>query len=460
MAARSERARIEKAFLALEGLLKGIGADGVLNTAELDYLSRWLSGLGSLLDVDPFHEVAQLARQAIEQQKLTEDQRASLLDYCENWSSPPVRVGPRTVLGRILHAMLAGIGADKRIVEAELRRLEHWLQAASLYCDEEPFHGIEQAVKRVLRDGRIDADEHAALLAMFEQWFDPNHAWAEPSKKSHASSSIPLALLTDEHASVCVDNQRFVLTGEFDSAPRANIEERIREAGGVVSQAIGRGTAYLAIGNRGSEDWAYAAYGRKVEAALKLQADGCDVQVLSEVQLLDGLNEWPRLDSHGLLARLVRRSRCSPTRIRRMLNRIDDSMHAGHLGCYDPTWSYCVPRAFAEMLDQRCVRAPDTGSDRSETQGCSFGIAPGSIFYNSPAAYRLAWGAALSEGVQALQVVAAEEVVPGAFGGHKRKSGRVQFRLLQQRDGRLEAREEKTVTQDEFIGLLIGPRHA
>ena len=57
-------------------------------------------------------------------------------------------------------------------------------------------------------------------------------------------------------------------------------------------------TDYLIIGSVGSDDWAHAAWGRKIEKAMALKAKGSDIKVIGEAAWLKVIESSKQL---GLL---------------------------------------------------------------------------------------------------------------------------------------------------------------
>ena len=155
------------------------------------------------------------------------------------------------------------------------------------------------------------------------------------------------------------------------------------------------------------------------------------------------------------------------------------------------TWAFHVPPSMAtaldiqltqkswteEIRDERGKRIPLLNEDGTKaltasgkpkfkkithktlvwTQGSAFDFHPGSVIYDSPAAYSLPWGTGIKAIRNALQVITASPAEPVSVNNPTRKSGVVIAKLLRpnaEQTGLIEE-ETFTFTQDEFVRILI-----
>jgi len=122
-------------------------------------------------------------------------------------------------------------------------------------------------------------------------------------------------------------------------------------------------------------------------------------------------------------------------------------------------WAFCVPSAFRSALDIKLTQRKVDGKPvMMWTQGSTFDFSAGDTIYDSPRAYE-PWD--LSTFSICLDIRRASPTQPP--NGTDRKSrypGTVIFDVLTPNDVRskLEKRRETTLTQDEFVRMLIlGP---
>lgn len=139
-------------------------------------------------------------------------------------------------------------------------------------------------------------------------------------------------------------------------------------------------------------------------------------------------------------------------------------------------WAFHLQPSLAESLDLRLVKrvrkasqaggktaaggkSASAGTSESIlewTQGSAFAFREGYTIHDAPEAWTLPWSEALRFLKASLQVTQASPAVPAA-GDKPRDPGRVVFRVYRPgKDGtRMEAAEERSATQDEFVRMLI-----
>ncbi|MES2831537.1 MAG: hypothetical protein V4695_06040 [Pseudomonadota bacterium] len=113
-------ARLNKSINGLVGLIEGISIDGLINTAEVAFLDRWLAEHRAVLDKHPFNELAPVVQAAIADGLLTEEERLDILWLCKRLTSTEFYDQTTADLQR-LHAVVGGIIADGHISTEELR---------------------------------------------------------------------------------------------------------------------------------------------------------------------------------------------------------------------------------------------------------------------------------------------------------------------------------------------------
>lgn len=86
---------------------------------------------------------------------------------------------------------------------------------------------------------------------------------------------------SDRIDNIVFKGSAFVVTGQFKSYPREEIEKIITDMGGLLRTAVSSRTDYLIVGSLGSEAYT-VKHGKKVEKALQLQTEGKKVQIINE----------------------------------------------------------------------------------------------------------------------------------------------------------------------------------
>jgi hypothetical protein len=65
----------------------------------------------------------------------------------------------------------------------------------------------------------------------------------------------------------------------------------IEQMGGVFSTSVTPKVHFLVVGANGNPAWAYSCYGRKVEQAMKLRAEGHSLVIVHENDFWDSIQD-------------------------------------------------------------------------------------------------------------------------------------------------------------------------
>ena len=96
---------------------------------------------------------------------------------------------------------------------------------------------------------------------------------------------------TDSVSDISFKDKICVLTGDFKSGSKAEIEKNIVSKGGYVKSGVSKKTDFVIVGRFGSAEWKCGNYGTKIKKAKELQADGAKVQIISEDSYLEMIGE-------------------------------------------------------------------------------------------------------------------------------------------------------------------------
>ncbi len=171
---------------------------------------------------------------------------------------------------RELQMLLSGIIADNIVTEEEVLNLYSWLKENDSLKGQFPYDRVLDAVVKVLEDGVVTSQESEELRSLFEIFIDP--------------------VKSEKTVSECIIcSKNFVLTGDFEYGDKSKVEEMITNAGGIIKSGVSKKVDYVAVGTLGSPQWCNGNYGTKIKRALELQAEGVPIQIITEKQLLDAL---------------------------------------------------------------------------------------------------------------------------------------------------------------------------
>lgn len=275
---------LEKAVFTLIGIVEGITADSMVNASEIELLASWLELHRPYRLVHPFTEVVPLLEQILSDGVFDESERQDLLWLGRKILNGDLRETARSDM-QVLHGILQGIVADGIIQPQELAEVQDWINRHTHLKTMWPYDEIESMIISVLADGIIDASEHSRLIAFLSDFCEllPAPLLGE---LNHAVTGI-CAVCPD----IVFEGKSFCFTGASDRFNRKNFEALITRLGGTPKSSVSKNLDYLVIGGCGNPCWAFACYGRKVEAAMNLRKAGATIVIVHENDLQDAISD-------------------------------------------------------------------------------------------------------------------------------------------------------------------------
>jgi hypothetical protein len=286
----THRSRLDRDLHGLEGILKGIAIDGDINPDEIAALQRWCEIHADVAATSPFDEVLPMLEESIADGVLDDDERADLLWFINQCSTPNSFYNEVTSDLQRLHGVMAGIGADGKVHDAEVHALSDWLETVSSLRGNWPYDEIDTFVTHILADGVVDEQERKLLLGFCSEF-----------ASKHVDLLIEGATPDFVRHGVCATTpeiefagKTFCLTGASQRAKRGDIEKTIAALGGKPHPRVVPELSYLIICADGSRHWAFSCYGRKVEQTMKLRKEKqARIVIAHEYDL------WDAVEDHG-----------------------------------------------------------------------------------------------------------------------------------------------------------------
>jgi NAD-dependent DNA ligase len=185
----------------------------------------------------------------------------------------------------LLLGIVTGLIADQQLQDSEIVFLENWLAEHPDVAEVWPGSVIAATIRETLADGIVSDDERAHLLKLLQDMAVTDFATAGPA----AAEVLQLPIKDD--VPVDLRDQHVCHSGEFMFGTRTKCEQPTVKAGGWPVSTISHKVAYLVTGTNVSPSWAHTSYGRKMEQAVALQANGHPIQIISERRWLEVLAE-------------------------------------------------------------------------------------------------------------------------------------------------------------------------
>lgn len=184
-----------------------------------------------------------------------------------------------------LIGLCKGILADGIVTQPEAETLIAWLNNNPHVASRFPANILFERLQEMMDDGILSADEERDLIVTLLE-ITGGTLVESPSQGGGLSATLPLCQPAPD---VTFDRARFVLTGKFASGARSECQDFIVQLGGIIDKNITKKTNYLVIGAIGSRDWIHSSWGRKIERAVELRENGCDISIISEEHWLKHL---------------------------------------------------------------------------------------------------------------------------------------------------------------------------
>ena len=289
----TDRQRMEKAFNTLEGLLKGIALDGKIEPLEQKELSDWCEDHSKFASRHPFKEVVPNIKTALADGVLTPDELQDLLWLCSNLKGENHYFNAVTADIQTLQGMLHGITADGKIEKEELTRLQDWISENEHLSGCYPYDELNTVIGGVLKDGKIDQQEHEQLLQFFDSFVPVSLAKQMSQLSEHSLSKKELTLpgICATCPTIEIPEHYFCITGFSNKGPKSEFAKAVAELKGIYVDDVPKYLHYLVVGGLANPAWAFCCYGRKIETAIRLRKDGKRLLIVHENDFWDAAED-------------------------------------------------------------------------------------------------------------------------------------------------------------------------
>lgn len=289
------KSEVEKAFHTLEGILKGIAIDGVINSSEVEAISSWFDLNRRKLSHHPFSTFVAVLKTALSDGQIDDEERADILWLCSRYTSAdnPYYDMVASDIQR-LQGILQGIMADNRIEEREIEQLRGWLTENAHLAGVYPYNELCSLIVHFMEDEVLSPEEIQFLKAFFAEFSDLeadlNHA---PIELDGLKFSTNTGGICSVNPTISIPNKTFCFTGESSQASRFEVKTRIESLGGRYESALTADTDFLIVGDVESSCWAFSCSGRKVEQAMKMRRAGHHILIVHESDFWSAISGTP-----------------------------------------------------------------------------------------------------------------------------------------------------------------------
>lgn len=296
---------LDLAIHTLEGLIKGIAIDSEINEKELKTVNSWISDHIHLKNRHPFNELIPRLSEVIEDRIIDADEKSDIMWLCKKFQTDNVYYNKITSDLQRLQGVIGGIVADGVVSKKELENLKEWLNDHQWLKTCWPYDEIVSIIIEVLKDGKIDAEEHKMLLAFFDEFI------SYPGYESVSRSSCKekdlyhVTGICAADPKIIFKKKLFCFAGKISKLKKKKLSNTIVKLGGEYSDEINQSTAYLIIGDGSNPAWMFACYGRKVEIAIGMRKKRQEIlsdgkKTSMRIQLIHENDFWGAVKSKPL----------------------------------------------------------------------------------------------------------------------------------------------------------------
>lgn len=171
---------------------------------------------------------------------------------------------------------MKGVLADGVVSEREAELLRDWCAANRAAVAQWPGSILAKRLHQIFADGVVEEEERQDLLGLLQDIVGGKTGILFGLT---TSSKLPL---DEPPPPVRFVTKVFVFTGTFAFGPRFACERQVERLGGRCDPRVTRKTDFLVVGTFGSGGWVQAAFGRKIEQALRVREQGFPIAIISE----------------------------------------------------------------------------------------------------------------------------------------------------------------------------------
>lgn len=282
------KARADKAINSLKGILLGIISDDKIDSYETKELQLWANEHYDLINRNPFREFMLLIDNTVANAIPPKETIEDLYWLCQKYEHGSIYYNGITSDLQQLQGIFHGVLSDGDLNDTEIFKLHEWLSENEHLNSYYPYDEIRSIVLSVVSDKKIDDEERMILMAFIKQFVElSNNDVKESIEKATADINISGICAIDPEISF--QNKTFCITGIISRGTRSELQNAIKEKGGIPVNSISKKTDYLIIGDTSNACWSYACYGRKVEKALDLRKSGHNIILVHEFDVFDAI---------------------------------------------------------------------------------------------------------------------------------------------------------------------------
>lgn len=278
----------------LNGFLKGILSDRLINKLELQHLAEWIElhrkDMGGTY---PFDEIDHLVCEALSSKRVIKEEIfEEITSFLKDIQKEIIILSATSTVSskiREFKGLLAGIFADHRVAKREAFEIKKWLDEHADFMQQHwSLVELKKKVESLLVLGKISARDSENIIA-FCRVFEAEDAFEE---ELEFESETKLASFAEKHLSELYSESHiefhqkvFSFAGAME-VKREKVKALLESAGGIYSDSVHDEVDYLVVGKNANPRISQSTYGLKLESAMNL-----NIPILSEEIFMASLNK-------------------------------------------------------------------------------------------------------------------------------------------------------------------------
>jgi len=285
----------------LQGMIKGITSDGIIQDEEIEDLKNWIKENECQRGKLGFDACLTMLEKKLSSKRFDLETCDSIYKWLEDREEACHK---DTYALDEWHGILRGIVSDGVIMRSELLFLIEWMEDHN-WLNSKADELYEVCLK------------HLSMLSENEEILDAK-------SNEHIIRLINAELSEDNlnDIEIHLSGALCCLTGTFSSGCKDEIEDMINKAGGVCASNVTHATRYVFIGSEGSRAYGCGNHGTKVNKALEYKAKGQNIDIYEEKILMLALSNLSDKKRSGVPIVNVTETENTPERSAHRLKRV------------------------------------------------------------------------------------------------------------------------------------------
>lgn len=203
--------KLETNINTLYGIIKGIAYDEIIDDEEIEKLKLWIEDNRIYKQYLLFNRIISKLEEILKDNIVTEYERIELEKLVTSINNSKM-YSESTLALQILNGILEGIVCNQEVNQKEIYNLNIWLKQNDYLKDVYPYDKVLLEVSKVLEDGVLTEEESNYILRVFNEIVHPDF---------------------NNDGNIDFEGKTFCLTGEFKTATKQKISERLQKLGGI-----------------------------------------------------------------------------------------------------------------------------------------------------------------------------------------------------------------------------------